>query len=89
MRETLKKTSIKKEADLHSLRHSYATHLLEDGLNIVTVKDLLGHADITATMVYLHVAQCQHLKPHSPPDTLYKIRRKNNKKGGGENAGKV
>jgi integrase/recombinase XerD len=72
IRETLRKTSITKEVNLHSLRHSYATHLLEDGLNIVTVKDLLGHADITTTMIYLHVAQCQHIKPHSPLDTLYK-----------------
>jgi len=57
MRENLKKTSITKEVNLHSLRHSYATHLLEQGLNIVTVKELLGHADITTTMIYLHVAQ--------------------------------
>ena len=71
MRETLRKTSIKKEVDLHSLRHAYATHLLEDGLNIVTVKDLLGHAEIATTMIYLHVAQCQTIKAHSPFDTLY------------------
>jgi len=71
MRENLKKTSITKNVNLHSLRHSYATHLLEDGLNIVTIKELLGHADITTTMIYLHVAQCNHVKPHSPFDTLY------------------
>lgn len=71
MRETLKKTSIIKDVNLHSLRHAYATHLLEDGLNIVTLKDLLGHADITTTMIYLHVAQCEHLKAHSPLDSLY------------------
>ena len=71
MRENLKKTSIKKQVNLHSLRHSYATHLLEEGLNIVTLKVLLGHAEITTTMIYLHVAQCQHVKPHSPFDTLY------------------
>src|SRR3989304_2287274 len=65
MRETLKKTSVKKEVNLHSLRHSYATHLLEEGLNIVTLKELLGHADITTTMIYLHVAQCPFIKPHS------------------------
>lgn len=74
MRETLKKTSIKKQVSLHALRHSYATHLLEEGLNIVTVKDLLGHACITTTMIYLHVAQCEHIKAHSPFDTLYKKR---------------
>lgn len=71
MRENLKKTSIKKNVNLHSLRHTYATHLLEEGLNIVTLKELLGHAEITTTMIYLHVAQCQHVKPHSPFDTLY------------------
>ena len=71
MRETLRKTSVKKDVNLHSLRHSYATHLLEEGLNIVTLKELLGHAEITTTMIYLHVAQCPFIKPHSPLDTLY------------------
>ena len=71
MRENLKKTSITKEVNLHTLRHTYATHLLEEGLNIVTLKELLGHAEITTTMIYLHVAQCEHVKPHSPLDTLY------------------
>ena len=80
MRENLKKTSITKEVSLHALRHSYATHLLEQGLNIVTLKELLGHAEITTTMIYLHVAQCPLIKPHSPLDRLY------NFKG---NAGKV
>jgi site-specific recombinase XerD len=74
LRENLKKTSIKKEVNLHSLRHSYATHLLEDGLNIVTLKELLGHAEITTTMIYLHVAQCELVKPHSPLDSLYNLR---------------
>jgi len=74
MRENLKKTSISKEVNLHSLRHTYATHLLEEGVNIVTLKDLLGHSDITTTMIYLHVAQCEHVKPHSPLDTLYRRR---------------
>ena len=71
MRQALKKTSITKQVNLHSLRHAYATHLLEDGLNIVTLQKLLGHADITNTMLYLHVAQCEMVKPHSPLDTLY------------------
>ena len=71
MRETLKKTTITKDVNLHSLRHAYATHLLEDGLNIVTLKNLLGHAEITTTMIYLHVAQCPMIKAHSPLDTLY------------------
>jgi integrase/recombinase XerD len=71
MRESLKKTSITKDVSLHSLRHSYATHLLEDGVNIITIKELLGHAEIATTMVYLHVAQCPVTPVHSPLDTLY------------------
>jgi Site-specific recombinase XerD len=71
LRETLKKTDIKKEVSLHSLRHSYATHLLEEGVNIVTIKELLGHAHIATTMIYLHVAQIQPGSAHSPLDTLY------------------
>lgn len=79
MRENLKKTSITKEVNLHSLRHSYATHLLEQGLNIVTLKELLGHADITTTMLYLHIAQCPLVKPHSPLDRLYNYPKDENK----------
>ena len=71
MCETLKKTGIQKKVNLHSLRHSYATHLLEEGVNIVTIKELLGHATIQTTMIYLHVAQLPHTPPHSPLDTLY------------------
>lgn len=61
-----KKTSISKEVNLHSLRHTYATHLLEQGVNIVTLKELLGHSEITTTMIYLHIAQCDLVKAHSP-----------------------
>ena len=69
------KISVSKDVNLHSLRHSYATHLLEEGVNIVTLKELLGHAEITTTMIYLHVAQCPLMKPHSPLDTLYENRK--------------
>jgi len=71
IRENLKKTDIKKDVSLHSLRHSYATHLLEDGVDIVTIKELLGHAHIATTMLYLHVAQIRPGAAHSPLDTLY------------------
>jgi integrase/recombinase XerD len=71
MRETLKKTNISKTVNLHSLRHSYATHLLEQGVNIVTLKELLGHSEITTTMIYLHIAQCDVQNAHSPLDRLY------------------
>jgi site-specific recombinase XerD len=75
MRDALKNTNIRKKVNLHSLRHSYATHLLEDGVNIVMIKELLGHANIATTMIYLHVAQLPHTPPHSPLDTLYGFRR--------------
>lgn len=71
MRVALKKTGIKKKVNLHSLRHSYATHLLEEGVDIVTLKELLGHSDVSTTMIYLHVARCAVSQAHSPLDTLY------------------
>lgn len=71
VRQTKKDAGISKEMTVHTLRHTYATHLLEDGLNIMSIKDLLGHECIQTTMIYLHVAQSGRQKPFSPLDTLY------------------
>jgi len=71
--EALQKTSIQKQVSMHTLRHSYATHLLEDGVDINTIQHLLGHADLIQTLVYLHVAQVKTKPAHSPLDTLYNI----------------
>ncbi|MBN2486092.1 MAG: tyrosine-type recombinase/integrase [Bacteroidales bacterium] len=71
IRNAYAKTSIQKPVSLHTLRHSYATHLLEEGVNIVSIKNLLGHSSIATTMVYLHVAQCPVEGVHSPLNTLY------------------
>ena len=60
-----------KQVHTHTLRHSYATHLLEQGVNILTIKELLGHAYIETTMVYLHIAQPSSQTVFSPLDTLY------------------
>jgi integrase/recombinase XerD len=69
--EAVKKCNIRKEVSCHTLRHSYATHLLEMGLDIMSIKDLLGHERIETTLVYLHVAQNGRVKPFSPLDKLY------------------
>jgi integrase/recombinase XerD len=56
---------------LHTLRHSYATHMLEEGVDIVTIKEQLGHTRLDTTLVYLHIARVGRKPPHSPLDTLY------------------
>jgi integrase/recombinase XerD len=66
-----KLAGIKKEVSVHTLRHSYACHLLEDGMNIVTLQELLGHANIETTMEYLHLCQLDDRKMFSPLDTLF------------------
>lgn len=69
--EALRRTDIQKQVSMHTLRHSFATHLLEDGVNIQTIQKLLGHSDMRTTMVYLHVAQIKPTLGHSPIDSLY------------------
>jgi len=72
MSQALKKSGIVKEdVSLHTLRHTYATHLLEQGVNILTIKELLGHAHIDTTMIYLHLARPMLNMAFSPMDTLY------------------
>lgn len=72
VREARKHSDIKKKVTTHVLRHSYATHLLELGLDIMSVKELLGHSNIQTTLTYLHVAQLGRQKPFSPLDRIYK-----------------
>jgi site-specific recombinase XerD len=71
LRAAVKKCSLQKGITLHTLRHSYATHLLEFGMDIVTIKELLGHGSIDTTLVYLHVARPNRSNLFSPLDRLY------------------
>ena len=56
---------------VHTPRHTFATYLLEDGLDNMTVKDLMGHARIQTTMLYLHVARSNPQRAFSPIDMLF------------------
>ncbi|SDC57945.1 tyrosine-type recombinase/integrase [Niabella drilacis] len=66
------KAGIRKEVGIHSLRHSFATHLLDKGVDIRYIKDLLGHFNIKTTERYLHVSKRQLMNIVSPLDDLWK-----------------
>jgi site-specific recombinase XerD len=70
-----KKNELAKTISFHSLRHSFATHLLEKGIDVIFIKDILRHFDIKTTERYLHVRKDFLINIESPLDDLYKSRK--------------
>ena len=68
-RQALEQTTITKHASIHTLRHCFATHLLEAGTDIRKIQTLLGHKDIRTTMIYTHIVKAEH-NTISPLDNL-------------------
>jgi len=62
------KTDVVKKASIHTLRHSFATQLLENGYDVRTVQQLLGHSNLQTTMIYTHIANKNLLDVKSPLD---------------------
>lgn len=70
LKQTLTKSKIKTKGSVHSLRHSYATHLIEQGTDIRFVQELLGHKSIKTTLIYTHLTDAAKRKIKSPLDNL-------------------
>ncbi|MBI5416491.1 tyrosine-type recombinase/integrase, partial [Candidatus Poribacteria bacterium] len=71
VKDAVKKTGIVKNATVHTLRHSFATHLLMKGVNIREIQDLLGHKNLETTMIYTHVLRGLSNAPKSPADEIF------------------
>jgi site-specific recombinase XerD len=70
IKKATKRSKINKKIHPHSLRHSYATHLIENGYDVSSVQSLLGHKSLETTMIYLHIAPKRFINVKSPLDNL-------------------
>jgi len=70
VKEAVAKAGLVKRVSCHTFRHSFATHLLQDGYDIRTIQELLGHKDVSTTMIYTHVLNRGGQGVRSPVDSL-------------------
>ncbi len=70
LKQSLKRAGIKKPVTVHTLRHSFATHLIENGTDVRIVQELLGHKNIKTTQIYTHITDQTKRKVKSPFDEL-------------------
>ena len=80
MRQAIKKSGLDKKATVHSLRHSFATHLLENGTDIRYLQQFLGHSSIKTTQIYTHLTKSAVDKIKSPLDIMVDTDENNKKK---------
>ncbi|TAJ03282.1 integrase, partial [Marinilabiliaceae bacterium JC017] len=72
LHEAVEKAGIRKQVCVHTLRHTYATHQVEAGQNIMAIKEAMGHGDIRTTLIYMHIANLEFPKRFGCLETLYK-----------------